>query len=84
VAFVTTAPEGSVTCPRKVPVVPGDCAGDWVDDWAGDCADAGAASPASIAGIRIAKVRFARTKTDKSFKRTPFLSRQITSLENMG
>jgi len=42
VAFVTTAPEGSVTCPRKVPVA------------AGDCADAGAAS---VARIRIAKMK---------------------------
>src|SRR5208282_1529155 len=48
VAFGTTAPEGSVTCPRKVPAVVGDgaCA----------CADAGAASPISVAKIRIARM----------------------------
>jgi len=58
VAFATTAPEGSVTCPRKVPVVVGDEVEDWEGDWA--CADAGAAKRISIAGIKIANM-----KTDK-------------------
>jgi hypothetical protein len=74
-AFGTTAPEGSVTWPRKVP--------DVVDDGADDCADAGAASPISVAEIRIAKIRFARMKTDKYFNTHPILSRQITFIENI-
>jgi hypothetical protein len=43
VAFGTTAPEGSVTCPRKVPVAEEGCA------------DAGTTSPLMVATIRIAK-----------------------------
>ena len=77
-AFATTAPEGSVTCPRKVPVVVDDCAGDWACDWA----DAGAASPIRVAGIRIAKVRFTKTKTDIRFNTHLILSRQIALLGN--
>jgi hypothetical protein len=69
VAFGTTAPEGSVTCPRKVPVV----ADDGADGFAGDCAHAGGESPISVAGIRIAE-----RKTDKYFNTHPILSRQIT------
>jgi hypothetical protein len=71
VAFVTTAPEGSVTCPRKVPVV----ADDWVDDCA--CADAGADA------ISIAQTKFARMTTDKYFNTHLILSAQITLIENM-
>ena len=74
-ALGTTAPEGSVTCPRKVPVV--------VDD----CALAAAESPISIAGIRVAKIRiaeigFAKVKTNKYFNRHPILSGQSNLLEN--
>ena len=70
-ALGTTAPEGSVTWPRKVPVV------------VGDCALAGAESPISVAGIRIAKTRFAEIglaeiKTDKYFNTRPILSGQRT------
>ena len=79
-ALGTTAPEGSVTWPRKVPVVVDDC----VDDGAGDCADAGAASPISVAEIRIAKIRFARMKTDKYFNTHLILSRQSNFTENNG
>ena len=69
VAFGTTAPEGSVTCPRKVPVV--------VDGCVDDCADAGAARPISVAVIRIAKIRFVRMTFDKYFNTHLILSRQI-------
>jgi len=74
VALGTTAPEGSVTWPRKVPVV--------VDDGVDDCADAGAASPISVAEIRIGKIRFAELKTDKYFNTHLILSRQIKLIEN--
>jgi hypothetical protein len=66
VAFVTTAPEGSVTCPRRVPV------------GVGDCADAGAARPISVAEITIAKM-----KTDKYLNTHLILSRQIKLFKNM-
>jgi hypothetical protein len=77
VALGTTAPEGSVTWPRKVPVV--------VDD----CAHAGAESPISVAGIRIAKtriaeIRFAEMKTDKYFNTHPIPSGQSNFIENNG
>jgi hypothetical protein len=71
-AFGTTAPEGSVTWPRKVPVVVADGA----DDCAGDCDHASAESAISVAGIRIAEM-----KTDKYFNTYPILSRQITFID---
>ena len=74
VALGTTAPEGSVTCPRKVPVV--------VADGADDCAHAGAESPISVAGIRIVEIRFAEMKTDKYLNTHLILSRQITLIDN--
>ena len=74
-ALGTTAPEGSVTCPRKVPVV--------VDD----CAHADAVSRISAAGIRIAKIKgtetdFAEMKTDKYFNTHLILSSQNKLIEN--
>jgi len=87
-AFGTTAPEGSVTWPRKVPDVADDCVDDCADDCAGDCTHAGAEGPISVAGIRIAKIsfaeiRFAEIKTDKYFNTHLILSRQSTFIENM-
>jgi len=78
-AFGTTAPEGSVTWPRKVP----DVVDDGADDCAADCAHAGAEGPISIAEIRIAEITFAEIKTDKYFNTHPILSRQITFIENI-
>jgi hypothetical protein len=73
VALGTTAPEGSVTWPRKVPVVVDDGA----DDCVGDCAEAGATSPITVAGIKIAEM-----KTNKYFNTHPILSRQIALIDN--
>jgi hypothetical protein len=81
VALGTTAPEGSVTCPRKVPVVVSDCVDDGVDDCAGDCARAGVESPISVAEIRIAGIRFAELKTEKYFNAHLILSRQSDFIE---
>jgi hypothetical protein len=67
-AFATTAPEGSVTCPRKVPVVADDRAAD-------DCDGAGAACPDIVDGM--ARVRIARVKTDRYFNTHPILSKYI-------
>ncbi len=62
VVFATTAPEGSVTCPRKVPVAAGG---------AEDCAEAVATSPPSAATIRIAIIKFVRINTNL-FNTQPF------------
>ena len=83
-ALGTTAPEGSVTCPRKVPVVVSDGVDDGVDDCAGDCARAGVESPIRVAEIRIVGIRFAELKTDKYFNTHLILSRQSNFIEKNG
>jgi hypothetical protein len=82
VALGTTAPEGSVTWPRKVPVVVDDGADDCAEDCAGDCARAGAESAIRAAGIRTAEIRFAELKTDKYFNTHLILSRQNKFVDN--
>jgi hypothetical protein len=82
VALGTTAPEGSVTWPRKVPDVVDGGADDCAEDCAGDCAHAGAESAISVEGIRTAAIRFAELKTDKYFNTHLILSRQIKFIEN--
>src|SRR5271156_69950 len=84
VALATTAPEGSVTCPRKVPLVVAVDGGfdDTVEDRA--CAAAGATKPMSAAVIRIVKIKLARVKTDKYFNAHLILSRQMKLFRNVG
>ena len=89
-ALGTTAPEGSNTWPRRVPVVDVDCVDDCVvdcvddgaDDDADDCAHAGAEGTISVAEIRIAGIKFAEMKTDKYFNTHLVLSRQSTFIDN--
>jgi hypothetical protein len=81
-AFGTTAPEGSVTWPRKVPDAADNGADDGADDCGGDCAHAGMESAISVAGNRIAEIRFAEIKTDKYFNTHLILSRQIKLIED--
>jgi hypothetical protein len=76
VAFATTAPEGSVTCPRKVPGAAGGVGGCAVI-----CAATGVTNPPTVATIRIATIKFVRINKD-IFNTHPVLSRQIECIRN--
>jgi hypothetical protein len=83
-AFATTAPEGSVTCPRIVPVVADvNTEGGLGDDCAVDVCGI-ALCPVIVAGLRISAIRTARTKINKCFNLHLILSKQIIGLKNMG